>query len=98
MIGASAKMLGRLTLFESGICGCIGGLAGTGAAAVGALSFSALIESSLGLPYLLPDIGTILLLAAGTVLLTAAVSALASAFAAWRLSRIHPGTALREGN
>ncbi len=98
MIGASAKMLGRLTLFESGICGCIGGLAGTGAAAVGALSFSALIGSSLGLPYLLPDIGTILLLAAGTVLLTAAVSALASAFAAWRLSRIHPGTALREGN
>ena len=76
----------------------LGGLAGTGIAAVGVLSFSTLIEQSLGLPYLVPEIGTVLLLAAGTVLLSIAVSALASAFAAWRLSRINAGTALREGN
>ena len=42
-------------------------------------------------------VAAILLLAAGTMLLTAVVSALASAFAAWRLSRTDPGTALRDG-
>ena len=98
LIGASGNMLGRMALTESAVCGLAGGLAGTGLAAVGVFSFSALIESSLGLPYLLPDSGTLLLLAAGTVILSAAVSALASAFAAWRLSRVNPGTALREGN
>jgi putative ABC transport system permease protein len=98
LIGASRGMLGRMALLESALCGLGGGIAGTGLAAIGVFSFSALIESSLGLPYLFPGIGTILLLAAGTVLLSIAVSALASAFAARRLSRVQPGTALREGN
>ena len=97
LIGASRNMLGRMALFESAVCGLIGGQAGTGAAAIGVFSFSALIESSLGLPYLIPGSGTIILLAAGTILLSASVSALASAFAAWRLSRVNPGTALRDG-
>ena len=38
------------------------------------------------------------LLAAGTILLSVAVAALSSVIAAYRLSRIDPGTALREGN
>ena len=97
LIGASRSMLGRIALLESAICGFAGGLAGIGIAAVGVFSFSALIESSLGLPYLVPGFGTALLLAAGTILLSIAVSALASAFAAWRISRINPGTALRDG-
>ncbi len=98
LIGASGRMLGRMALTESAVCGLMGGIAGTGTAAIGVFSFSGLIESSLGLPYLVPGLRTILLLAAGTVALSIAVSALASAFAAWRLSRVQPGTALREGN
>ena len=98
LIGASGSMLSRLTLLESAICGLAGGIAGTGAAAIGVFSFSVLIENSLGLPYLIPGAGTILLLAAGTVFSAIAVSAPASAFAARRLSRVNPGTALREGN
>ena len=97
MAGASRGMLGRMALLESALCGLAGGIAGTALAAVGIFSFSTLIENSLGLPYLMPALPTVLLLAAGTILLSAAVSALASAFAAWRLSRIDPGTALREG-
>ena len=97
LLGASRGMLGRMALLESAACGLLGGLAGTGTAAVGVLSFSTLIESSLGLPYLVPGIGTLLLLAAGTVLASAAVSSLAGAFAARRLSRTDPGSALREG-
>ena len=97
LLGASRNMLGRMALYESAACGFAGGVAGTGIAAVGVFSFSALIEGSLGLPYLIPGFSTILCLAAGTILLSAAVSALTSAFAAWRLSRVNPGTALRDG-
>ena len=97
LIGASRSMLGRMALFESAACGFIGGFAGTCAAAVGVFPFSVLIGNSLKLPYLVPGTSAILLLAAGTVLLSAAVSASASAFAAWRLSRVNPGTALRDG-
>ena len=98
LVGASRSMLARMALIESAVCGLSGGFAGVGLAAVGVFSFSALIESSLGLPYLSPGLPRILFLAAGTILLSIAVSALASAFAAWRLSRIHPGTALRDGS
>ena len=98
LAGASRGMLGRIALTESALCGLTGGAAGTALAAVGIFSFSALIESSLGLPYLMPGASAILPLAAGTILLSAAVSALAGASAAWRLSRVDPGTALREGN
>ena len=98
LVGASRKMLGRMALTESAVCGIIGGLAGIAAAAIGVFSFASLIESSLGLPYLVPPLSTVLLLAAGTLLLSAVVSALASAFAAWRLSSVNPGTALRGGN
>ena len=98
LAGASRGMLGRMALLESAACGLAGGIAGTGAAAIGVFAFSTLIESSLGLPYLTPKAGTVLLLAAGTVLLAVLVSALASAAAAGRLSRVNPGTALREGN
>ena len=97
LLGASRNMLGRMALYESAACGFAGGVAGTGIAAVGVFSFSALIEGSLGLPYLIPGFSTILCLAAGTILLSVAVSALTSAFAAWRLSRVNPGTALRDG-
>ena len=43
-------------------------------------------------------LGLCLLLAAGTVLLSVTVAALSSVMAAYRLSRIDPGAALREGN
>ena len=98
LAGASRGMLGRIALLESVICGFIGGIAGIAVAAVVLFPFSTLIENLLGLPYLFPGLATILLLAAGTIALSVAVSAFASAFTAWRLSRVDPGTALRGGN
>ena len=98
LVGASRKMLGRMVLQESAFCGLAGGVLGVAAGAVGIFSFSTLIESSLGLPYLIPAFPVVALLAGGTIVLAAAVSAAASAFAARRLSRVNPGTALREGN
>ena len=98
LIGASRAMLGRMVLLESALCGLLGGLGGVGLAALALFPFAQLIESALNLPYLMPSPGTILALAAGTVLLSVAVAALASVVAAYRLSRVDPGTALREGN
>lgn len=98
LAGASRGMLSRMVLTESFLCGLLGGLTGTGLAALLLFPFARLIESMLGLPYLMPETGTILLLAAGTVLLSAVVAALSSVMAAVRLSRVDPGMALREGN
>jgi len=98
LAGASRGMLSRMVLLESSMCGLLGGLAGTGLAAILLFPFARLIESALKLPYLMPQTGTVLLLAAGTILLSALVAALSSAIAARRLSRVDPGIALREGN
>ena len=98
LVGASRGMLSRMVLLESSMCGLLGGLAGVGLAALLLFPFAQLIESALKLPYLIPQTGTVLLLGAGTVLLSALVAALSSVVAAFRLSRIDPGIALREGN
>ena len=98
LVGASRGMLSRMVLLESALCGLLGGLLGVGLAALLLFPFSGLIESALNLPYLIPDTGKTLLLAAGTVLLSVTVAALSSVMAAYRLSRIDPGAALREGN
>jgi len=98
LVGASRGMLSRMVLLESALCGLLGGLLGVGLAALLLFPFSGLIESALNLPYLMPDTRKTLLLAAGTVLLSVTVAALSSVMAAYRLSRIDPGTVLREGN
>ena len=98
LVGASRGMLGRMVLTESSLCGLLGGLIGVGTAALLLFPFAQLIESALQLPYLMPSAAVILLLALGTVLLSVAVSALSSMIAAYRLSRVDPGTTLREGN
>ena len=97
LLGASRKALSRLVLAETALCGLAGGALGVGLAAMLVFPFTTLIETKLGLPYLTPDMGTILLLALATVLATVLIGALASAFSARRLSRTDPGTTLREG-
>ena len=97
LVGVSRRGLCGLILTESALCSLAGGALGVALAALAVFPFTTLIETRLGLPYLAPSIGAALLLAAGTLLLTLLVGALASAWAAWRLSRTDPGTTLREG-
>ncbi len=98
LAGASRGMLSRMVLAESASCGLLGGLTGVSMAALLIFPFSRLIESTLKLPYLMPGAGKVLLLATGTILLSVTVAAFSSVFAAYRLSRVDPGLALREGN
>jgi len=98
LVGASRKRLAGIIRKETALCALLGAVCGVVLAAAILYSFKTLIESSLGLPYLMPGIGTIAALAAGTILVTVAVASLASAGASRRLSRVDPGTVLREGN
>ena len=98
LLGMSRRLLGGMVTKEALVCGLAGGLLGIGLGLLILIPFTGLIETSLGLPYLMPGAGTVALLAAGTLLLAAAISAVSSAFAARRLSRVDPGTVLREGN
>ena len=98
LLGASRGMLARTVLLESALCGLLGGVTGVGLSALLLFPFAQLIESVLQLPYLMPDMINIVWLGLGTVLLSVIVAALSSVIAAYRLSRVDPGSALREGN
>lgn len=97
LVGMSRRMLSGLILRETALCSLLGGVLGVCAAALLAFPFATLIETALGLPYLTPDLRTVALLAAAAVAAAGIVGSLASAGAAWRLSRVDPCTILREG-
>ncbi len=97
LLGVSRRGLRGEILAETALCSLAGALDGVGIAALGVFPFTTLIETRLGLPYLTPAVGTLLKLAGGTILATLLVGVLAGTWAATRLSRIDPGTTLREG-
>ena len=98
LLGMSRRQLGGIVLRESALCSLAGGILGVLAAALVVFPFTTLIETKLGLPYLSPAPARTILLAVLTLCATVIIGALASAFAARRLSRVDPGTVLREGN
>ena len=98
MIGMSRDMLARTALLESLLISMAGGVAGIGVGAVILFSFSTLIESSLGLPYLMPGMATAMLCALLTIAVVLVMGPLSSAWAVHRLSRVDTGTILREAN
>ena len=97
LVGMSRRALGGTVLRESALCSLGGGLLGAGLAAAVVFPFTTLIEMRLGLPYLMPSLTTVVGLFAASVLLTCLIGASVSALAAARLSRVDPGSTLREG-
>ena len=97
LLGASRRGLRGEILLETALCSLAGALVGVGIAALGVFPFATLIEKQMSLPYLTPSAGTLLKLAGGTILATLLVGLLAGTWAAARLSRVDPGTTLREG-
>ena len=98
LLGTSRAQLCKIVLSESFLCSLSGALLGIAVSALIVFPFTTLIEQKLALPYLQPAPSEILLLALLVVLATTLVGALASSWAALRLSRADPGTDLREGN
>lgn len=97
LLGTSRRMLSRMVLWEAALCSLLGAALGLGLAAALVFPFTTLIEMNLGLPYLAPSVGLVLRYAALSLAVTVAAGALASAWAAWKLSRTDPGATLREG-
>lgn len=98
LIGASRRKLARVILTETGLVCLLGGCLGVAVGAALVFPFTALIESTLNLPFLTPSWGRILLIAALSLAGTVLVGMLSSARTAWKLSRVDTGSILREGN
>ncbi|MER1992481.1 MAG: ABC transporter permease [Eubacteriales bacterium] len=97
LLGMSRKMLSGMILKEAALCSFTGALCGTAVGAVLVFPFTTLIETSLKLPYLTPDGGTVILYACIAIAVTILAGCVASARTASALSRVDPGTTLREG-
>ena len=97
LLGMSRKALSRMILKETALCSLTGAVCGTATGAVLVFPFTALIETSLKLPYLAPGAGTIALYACFAITVTVLAGCTAGSGTASRLSRTDPGTTLREG-
>ena len=98
VIGMSRGMLARTALMESVFISTIGGVLGIGIGAVMICSFGTLIETQLGLPYLMAGFAQIAVYALMTLIAVLVIGPVSSAWAILRLSRVDTGTILREGS
>ena len=97
LLGMSRKMLCGMILGETALCSSAGALCGTALGAILVFPFTTLIETGLKLPYLTPDAGTIAIYACFAIAVTIFAGCAAGSGTASRLSRVDPGTTLREG-
>ncbi len=98
VIGISRAMLAKTLLMEAAILSLIGALAGCIFAALFMTAFGTVIEQQLGLPFLMPDIGTISLYGLIAAAAAAVIGSVSAFYAAFKLSRVDTGLILREGN
>lgn len=98
ILGISRKKLAKIILKESAIISMIGGIIGLAAGSIFIIPFSGLIESSLKLPFLIPDFQIIVALSIAIFVTVFAIGAIASAYSAFRLSRVDTASILRGGN
>ena len=95
--GSCLFIVSGMILKEAALCSLTGALCGTAVGAVLVFPFTTLIETSLKLPYLTPDGGNVILYACIAIAVTILAGCVASARTASALSRVDPGTTLREG-
>ncbi|HBI85098.1 MAG TPA: ABC transporter permease [Ruminococcus sp.] len=96
--GASRGMLAGLVMKQALVTGLLGGIGGVLLALAAVLPFHTAIESRLGLPFLLPAAGTVVLFALAAILLSVLTGAAAAAVSALRISRIDTALILRGEN
>ncbi|MBR1780600.1 MAG: ABC transporter permease [Oscillospiraceae bacterium] len=97
VMGASQRMVSRLLLTESALISLIGATLGVALAALILVPFSGAISTALDLPYLMPEVGAIVALAAGALALSVLAGSLTAAVSAYRISKKEAGLILREG-
>ena len=95
VMGASGKMLSGILLIESFLLSAVGSVMGAILAVGMSEGFSALIEESMKMPFLLPEGFRLIALVLGTTLLSIGAGALSSAFSAAKTSKIDAALTLR---
>ncbi|MBF1041165.1 MAG: FtsX-like permease family protein, partial [Lachnospiraceae bacterium] len=95
VMGASGKMLSGILLIESFLLSAVGSVMGAILAVGMSEGFSALIEESMKMPFLLPEGFRLIALVLGTTLLSIGAGALSSAFSAAKMSKIDAALTLR---
>ena len=95
VMGASGKMLSGILLIESFLFSAVGSVMGAILAVGMSEAFSALIEESMKMPFLLPEGFRLIALVLGTTLLSIGAGALSSAFSAAKMSKIDAALTLR---
>ena len=95
VMGASGKMLSGILLIESFLLSAVGSVMGAILAVGMSEAFSALIEESMRMPFLLPEGFRLIALVLGTTLLSIGAGALSSAFSAAKMSKIDAALTLR---
>jgi len=97
-MGAPKKFILRLILGEATFLTSVGGVIGLTISGILLLSFQGLLEQRLRAPFLLPSWLDMTALIGGLLLLTIASGALASFHPAFRISRLEPYEAVRQGS
>ncbi len=95
-IGATRRFIGQSLLAEAGILALCGGTVGIFLAVLGIYLFRRLIMISLGLPFLLPSLGSLVLQIGAGLLLALLSVFVAALFPAIKISRQDPAVAMRE--
>ena len=95
MIGASRKKLAGIVVGEGILISLTGSLAGLILGLIVILPFSGLIEQNLGLPFLLPGGGQIMLTGLLAVIAATLAGALTAGVQAYRMAKIDTGMILR---
>lgn len=96
-MGASRKKLAREVLLEGLWISVMGSILGVIFGAVIIFSFSSAIESSLGLPFLLPGAGSVLITAILCTALSVVSGVAADVISAGKISKLDTGKILRSG-
>ena len=96
IIGTSRKMLVKIIITESLFICLLGGITGIILASLIVFPFSAVIESMLGLPFLVPSFGQTVAYMTVSLLLSIITGPLSAAYSAYRLSRVDTGLIMRE--
>ena len=96
IMGASKRILFGIIGAESALISTIGAFTGILLSLLPIFSFSDTMRERLGLPFLTPDMGVTVLLAAGTLLLSAAVGVITAFITSKKITSEETGMLLRE--
>lgn len=97
-LGATRGKLSRIILWEAVLTGAIGGILGATVAAVVVLPFHVYIGDHMGMPYLLPESGRIIVTGLFTLLVSLLICPLSAGITAFRISREETYLTMKEGD